>query len=91
MSSCTTAGVPSALLGTSLNGGSTQIRSYSGGNTELGVETSDTWTAGVILQPRFTMTVDYYQIKIADYISTHGTANLIAARYGIAANTAAGR
>ncbi|KMS58146.1 TonB-dependent receptor [Sphingobium cupriresistens] len=89
-SSCVAAGVPSTLLGTSLNGGSTQIQSYSGGNSGLGVETSDTWTGGVILQPRllprFTMTVDYYQIKIADYISTPGTANLIAACYGTAAN-----
>jgi len=61
-----------------------------GGNPDLREETSDTWTAGVVLQPSFlprlTATVDYYHIKIDNYISTPGTANIIAACYGTASN-----
>lgn len=88
--SCLATGVPSSALGTQINGGSSQIESVTGGNPDLREESSDTWTLGVVLQPsmlpRFTLTVDYYHIKIDNYISTPGTANIIAACYGTAAN-----
>ena len=45
----------------------------SGGNPNLGVETSDSYTYGVVLQPRFVpglvVTVDYYNIKVNDVIT----------------------
>ena len=88
--SCLATGVAASALGTAINGGSSQIESVIGGNPNLREETSDTWTAGVVLQPgflpRFTATVDYYHISIDNYISTPGTANIIAACYGTAAN-----
>ncbi|ASJ91896.1 TonB-dependent receptor [Porphyrobacter sp. CACIAM 03H1] len=44
------------------------------GNPNLREETADTYTAGVVLQPRFisglAITADYYHIKIDDAIST---------------------
>lgn len=88
--SCLSSGVPAALLGTAYDGGSTQIQSITGGNPNLREETSDTYTAGIVLQPRFlrnfSLTVDYYKIKIANYIASAGTSNLIRACYGDAGN-----
>ncbi len=88
--SCVATGVPAALIGTAYDGGSSQIQTVSGGNSALREETSDTYTAGIVLQPRFlpgfSFTADYYKIKIANYISTVGTTNLIRACYGDASN-----
>jgi iron complex outermembrane receptor protein len=84
--SCLATGVPASAIGTAYDGGSTQIQTVDGGNPALREETSDTYTAGVVLQPRFlpgfSFTADYYKIKIANYISTVGTTNLIRACYG---------
>ena len=45
-----------------------------GGNRNLREETAKTWTAGVVLQPRYvpglTVTVDWYNIRLADAINT---------------------
>ncbi len=88
--SCVATGVPAALIGSAYDGGSTQIQTVNGGNPALREETSDTYTAGIVLQPRFlpgfSFTADYYKIKIANYISTVGTTNLIRACYGDADN-----
>ena len=49
-----------------------------GGNPDLRPEVADTWTAGVVLQPRFgfldglRLSVDYYDIKIRDAIGVIG-------------------
>jgi iron complex outermembrane receptor protein len=87
---CVASGVPAAALGTAYDGGSTQIQSVTGGNPDLREETSDTYTAGIVLQPSFlrgfSLTVDYYKIKIDNYISTAGTSNLITACFGDASN-----
>lgn len=84
--SCIATGVAASALGTGYNGGNTQIESVTGGNSNLREETSDTYTLGVVFQPRylkrFSLTVDFYQIKIANYISTAGTSNIITACYG---------
>ncbi|MCH3113129.1 TonB-dependent receptor, partial [Listeria monocytogenes] len=76
-------------LGTDFNNGS-QIDSVTGGNSNLREETANTYTVGAVLQPRFlkrfSLTVDYYRINIANYISTPGTANIITACYGNAGN-----
>ncbi len=87
---CIATGVAASALGTAYDGGSTQIDSITGGNSNLREETADTYTIGAVFQPRFlkrfSLTVDYYRIKIANYISTAGTANIIRACYGDAAN-----
>ena len=45
-----------------------------GGNIALKPETADTYTAGFVLTPRalrrFSLSVDYYNIKVQDYIGT---------------------
>jgi outer membrane receptor protein involved in Fe transport len=88
--SCLASGVSSSALGTDFYGGSSQIESVTGGNPDLREETSNTWGVGVILQPSFaprlSLTVDYYNTKIDNYISTAGTANIIRACYGDEAN-----
>ncbi|MFC3580380.1 TonB-dependent receptor [Sphingomonas hylomeconis] len=88
--SCLASGVPAALINTDYDGGSTQIQTVVGGNPNLREETSDTYTAGIVLQPSFlrgfSLTVDYYKIKIANYISSIGTSNLLTACYGDAGN-----
>lgn len=52
----------------------TSRRGLFSGNADLQEETARTWTAGVVLQPRFipglTLTFDWYDIKISDAINT---------------------
>jgi outer membrane receptor protein involved in Fe transport len=52
---------------------STNIPGFQGGNPNLGEETAKTWTAGVILQPRFipglSLRADWYDIKLKDAIN----------------------
>lgn len=64
---CTAAGFPD---GTARPSGPIP---YTSGNTDLEPETSNSWTAGVVLQPSviagLNVSVDYYQIKIADAIA----------------------
>lgn len=51
-----------------------QIATSLGGNPNLFEETSDSWTVGVVLEPRFlpglTITADYFDITIEDAIIT---------------------
>lgn len=83
-------GGPDGQIGSGRLQAGDQIRTISGGNPELTEEKADTYTIGAVFQPsflpRFTMTVDYYNIKIDDYISTPGTPSIITACYGDAAN-----
>ncbi|MFW2831334.1 TonB-dependent receptor domain-containing protein [Sphingomonas sp. ID0503] len=82
---CLANGVPLAQLGNELLNNPdlvnppTTIR----GNQNLREEKSKTWTVGAVLSPsfipRFSATVDYYNIKIDGYISRLGQANLFAA------------
>lgn len=84
--SCLATGVPTAALGTAFDGGSTQIESITGGSTALREETANTYTLGAVFQPRFlprfSLTVDYYRVKIDNYIGRTGTANIVRACYG---------
>lgn len=53
-----------------------QIQGLFGGNPDLQEETSDSWTAGVVVRPTFvpglSLTVDWFNIKIEDAIGTYG-------------------
>lgn len=59
-----------------LNQGDVQgISGFNSGNPDLNEETSESWTAGAVIQPRsiewlsrFTLTVDYFNISIKDAI-----------------------
>ena len=62
-----------------------QYNFLQGGNPDLKPETSDTYTYGVILQPRFlphlAMSIDYFDIEIDDTISTVGPDTSLEACY----------
>ena len=68
-------------------GAQTNIFIFGGANPNLVPETADTFTAGIVLAPRggflgrFRASVDYYDIKISDAITTLGQQN-IATRCG---------
>ena len=53
-----------------------QYTQFAGGNPNLKPEKSDTYTGGIVLTPRFlprfSLTVDYFNIKIKNTIGTVG-------------------
>ncbi|MEL6868301.1 MAG: TonB-dependent receptor [Pseudomonadota bacterium] len=53
---------------------SASIEGIVAGNTALSEETAETWTAGVVLEPRFvpnlTVTIDWYDITLSDAVRT---------------------
>ena len=72
---CEATGVPSGAVGGGTNiQPNTQIPALFGGNPNLQEETSESWTAGIVLQPSFfpgfTLTADYFDITIEDAIQT---------------------
>jgi outer membrane receptor protein involved in Fe transport len=68
-------GVPAAVIDV-FQQENVQIRAITGGNPDLREETSDTFSVGVVLRPKMVpnlqITVDYYDIKIADAIGSFG-------------------
>lgn len=72
---CIANGVPAANLGNKqLVQPDVQINALFGGNPNLAEETSDSYTFGAVLQPRFipglTLTADYFDITVDDAITT---------------------
>lgn len=71
---CIASGVPAAAVFTRGVQPNAQIQADFGGNPDVGEETSDTYTFGVVLQPgfvpRLNITVDYFNIKVEDTINT---------------------
>jgi outer membrane receptor protein involved in Fe transport len=69
---CAAAGVPVGFINDEARAATTEITSA--GNPNLGEETAKSWTIGAVLQPRFvsglTISVDYYDIKLANVISS---------------------
>lgn len=68
VANCAALGVPEDFVSVT----NASIQSVSGGNPELNVESSRSWTAGVVWTPAFfegfTATVDFYNIEIDDAI-----------------------
>jgi len=62
-----------------------QVAGKEGGNPRLSEETADTWSFGVVYQPRFDLAllsnmsfaVDYYSIEIEDVISSISAADML--------------
>jgi len=74
---CIATGVAAGAVGTAgINTISGQVRSISGGNPNLDVETADTFTVGFVAEPNFvdglSLSVDYYDIVINDAIAPFG-------------------
>ncbi len=74
-------GANASLLGTIPQPAAGQINATTGGNPALQPEIGDTLTLGVVLQPRFlsavSLTLDYYDIKVEDAISSPSQADVI--------------
>ena len=83
---CVDSGVPLANVGAGLlDSPAGQYQFLQGGNADLTPETSDTYSYGIVLQPRWvpglSITVDYFDIKIDDTITTFGSPNTWTACY----------
>jgi outer membrane receptor protein involved in Fe transport len=74
LAQCANTGVTAAQYGTILDNSAGQFNSLDGGNPDLQPETSDTYSLGFVATPSvldgFSLSVDYFQIKIKDVIST---------------------
>ena len=88
------AGSPGAAAvtnGTVLPPAAGQINITSGGNPLLGTETAKTWTVGVAFQPEavagLSVTIDYFNIKVTDAVSSPTVGDAIAACFGAASGT----
>jgi outer membrane receptor protein involved in Fe transport len=83
---CLANGVPAALLRSpTLDSPAGQFNFRQGGDPGLIPEESDTYTYGVIVQPRFlpklAVSLDYFDIEIVDTIATFGAENTLNACY----------
>lgn len=71
---CAATGVSAAQYGHIIECPSEVCVAQGGGNPALRPEQGDTYTAGVVLSPRFlkrfSLSIDYFDIKVRDYISS---------------------
>lgn len=83
---CLAQGAPVGTIGSIQNPTAAQANITSGGSTFLKPEKANTWTVGAVFQPsflpRFSMSVDYYNIKITDVIGTGLPGDYINACFG---------
>ena len=72
-----------ALIGNILQPAAGQINVTGGGNVDLGVETATTWTIGAVIEPMYnlSLTVDYFNIKIEDAITSPGVDDITGGCY----------
>ncbi|WP_294293329.1 TonB-dependent receptor [uncultured Sphingomonas sp.] len=83
---CLQQGIPAAVLASATdranlaNATIVNPPTFLGGNANLREEAATTWTVGGVLSPSFlpgfSVTVDYWNIRIKNYISRVGTANI---------------
>jgi outer membrane receptor protein involved in Fe transport len=93
---CIATGVPAANVGTGLlDSPAGQYSFLQGGNPALTPEESDTYSYGVVFQPRWVpglaITVDYFDIQIDNTISTFGPNNTLTACYAVGDQAACDR
>jgi outer membrane receptor protein involved in Fe transport len=78
---CRAAGIPAAFDYVYLS----SLRILSGGNPNLNAETSDSYTLGAVLQPRFlpgfSLSADYYNIKVKNIITAPTAQQILNACY----------
>jgi outer membrane receptor protein involved in Fe transport len=71
---CARTGVTAAQYGQVADSIGGQFNNLQGGNENLDVETSDTYTVGLVFTPSFiedlTVSIDYFQIEVEDFIAT---------------------
>jgi iron complex outermembrane receptor protein len=78
---CVATGITAAQYGHIPANPAKQYTGFLGGNPTLKPEKADTWTAGVVVQPRFipglAITADYYNIKVKGLIGTLGFSTVL--------------
>lgn len=83
---CLAQGAPAATIGNITNPTGGQANVTSGGNLNLRPEKADTYTVGAVFQPTFvrglSFTVDYYNIRVSNAITSPTTNDIIAACFG---------
>ncbi len=83
---CLAQGAPASTIGNINNGSSGQINTTGGGNPNLGVEKASTFTVGAVIQPTFlsgfSLTVDYYNIKVDNAIGSPTVGDVINGCFG---------
>jgi outer membrane receptor protein involved in Fe transport len=79
---CANTGVTAGQFGNINPNPANQYNALIGGNPGLAPETADTYTVGLVVQPRWVpglaVTVDYFDIKVRNLISTLGFQTIIA-------------
>ena len=83
---CIAQGAPVGTIGSIEDPTAGQANITTGGNLNLAPEKATTWTLGAVFQPsflpRFSMSVDYYNIKVTDVIGNPLPGDLISACFG---------
>ncbi len=78
---CALTGVTAAQYGSIRANPAAQYNGLIGGNPALEPEVADTWTVGVVLQPRFmprlAVTIDWFNIEVENAIQSLGADNII--------------
>ena len=83
---CVAQGAPVGQIGLIADPAAAQVNITSGGNPNLDVEKATTYTIGAVFQPDFvpglTASVDYYNIKVVDAITTPTVGDALNACFG---------
>ena len=83
---CIAQGAPAGTIGSIANPTAAQANLTVGGNLNLNPEKADTYTVGAVFQPsflpRFSVSIDYYNIKVTDVIGAPLPGDLISACFG---------
>ncbi|MFL6788752.1 MAG: TonB-dependent receptor domain-containing protein, partial [Sphingomicrobium sp.] len=83
---CIAQGAPPGTIGQITNPTAAQANILTGGNVNLEPEKANTWTLGVVFVPeflpKFSMSIDYYNIRVKDVIGTATPGDLINACFG---------
>jgi iron complex outermembrane recepter protein len=87
---CIATGAPANTVGSIPAPTSGQINNTSSGNRNLDVERAKTWTLGGVFAPRaikgFSLTVDYFNIRVRDAITQPAQADILNGCYSSALN-----
>jgi iron complex outermembrane recepter protein len=82
LAECVLTGMDPADYGVTPQSPAQQYNANFGGQADLKPETADTWTTGIVLTPTFidgfTMTIDYWNIKVTDVISSINPSTTVA-------------
>ena len=83
---CIAQGAPAGSIGLITDPTAAQANIVVGGNIDLEPEKANTWTLGLVFQPeflpRFSMSLDYYNIRVKDVIGAATPGDLINACFG---------